>query len=105
MARRENLAKLVYGRRDENPEEVSEGDVVIFQGRRPKASRVRTSKLARRCPTCTRPLTNDNPKKHCDSCIERSKRKPRHADSIQEATIYADARSRRTLYRAKGRIA
>lgn len=104
MTRRASLPKLVYGKRDPDPEEVTD-DVTIFQGRKPRASKCVTRKLERRCPTCGRPMLHDDPTLHCSDCIARSKRKPRNADSLQEAAVYADANSRRTLYRSKGRLA
>jgi hypothetical protein len=105
MARRSNLAQLVYGRRDPDPANVtSADDLELVEGRRPRATKLRVSKLERRCPTCTRPLSNERRLKNCDNCLARRNRKPLHADSLQEAAIFADPRSRRTLT-AKGRLA
>jgi hypothetical protein len=102
MARRPNLAQLVYGRRDPEPSNVtSTDDLELVQGRRPRASKLRVSKLERRCPTCTRPLPNERRLKNCE---DQRRSRPLHADSLQEAAIFADPRSRRTMT-AKGRLA
>lgn len=105
MSRRDTLPQLVYGRRDPEPSNVTSADELeLVQGRRPRATRLRVSKLERRCPTCGRPLSNERRLKNCDNCLARRRRQPRDADSIQSARIFADPSTRRTMT-AKGRLA
>lgn len=89
---RHSIARDVYGkpRSDDDDRQV---------GRKARARNLRVRRIEEvEFHSCGAPMG------YC-RCVERARKKPMHRDSVMEAAVYANPASRRTLYRAKGRLA